>query len=89
MFRPVSSSKLQQFIGWINGQPAEYIDAKRPALPSGRSVNTRSRLAPSSIPRQHPRLALVVRFLVAVSGNSSAIGGVLLPRERAALCLDW
>jgi hypothetical protein len=36
MFRPVSSSKLQQFIGWINGQPAEYVDTKRPAMPSGR-----------------------------------------------------
>eukprot|EP00918_Siedleckia_nematoides_P005369 GHVU01011839.1.p2 GENE.GHVU01011839.1~~GHVU01011839.1.p2 ORF type:complete len:201 (-),score=42.03 GHVU01011839.1:134-736(-) len=38
MFRPVSSSKLQQFIGWINGQPAEYVDTKRPAMPSGREV---------------------------------------------------
>ena len=36
MFRPVSSSKLQQFIGWVNGTPAEYVDTKRPAMPSGR-----------------------------------------------------
>ena len=36
MFRPVSSSVLQQFIGWINGTPAEYIDTKRPAISAGR-----------------------------------------------------
>eukprot|EP00281_Chroomonas_sp_CCMP1168_P034767 CAMPEP_0206242710 /NCGR_PEP_ID=MMETSP0047_2-20121206/17205_1 /ASSEMBLY_ACC=CAM_ASM_000192 /TAXON_ID=195065 /ORGANISM="Chroomonas mesostigmatica_cf, Strain CCMP1168" /LENGTH=209 /DNA_ID=CAMNT_0053667753 /DNA_START=68 /DNA_END=697 /DNA_ORIENTATION=+ len=38
MFRPLSSSPLQQFIGWINGTPPEYIDAKRPAMPTGREV---------------------------------------------------
>jgi hypothetical protein len=38
MFRPLSSSPLQQLIGWINGTPPEYIDAKRPALPTGRCV---------------------------------------------------
>jgi len=38
MFRPVSSSKLQQFIGWINGTPAEYIEPKRPAMSGGREV---------------------------------------------------
>jgi len=38
MFRPLSSSPMQQFIGWINGSPAEFIDPKRPALPTGREV---------------------------------------------------
>lgn len=36
IFRPLSSSPMQQFIGWINGSPAEFIDPKRPALPTGR-----------------------------------------------------
>ena len=38
MFRPVSSSTLQQFIGWIRGAPADYIDPKKPAMSSGRFV---------------------------------------------------
>jgi hypothetical protein len=36
MFRPVSSSAVQQFLGWIRGAPADYIDPKKPAMPTGR-----------------------------------------------------
>merc|ERR1719181_1522882 len=37
-FRPVSSSPLQQLIGWLNGTPAEYVEQKRPAMANGREV---------------------------------------------------
>merc|ERR1712167_138889 len=38
VFRPVSSSPLQQLIGWLNGTPAEYVEQKRPAMANGREV---------------------------------------------------
>lgn len=38
MFRPLSSSMFQTFFGWANANPPEYIDAKRPAMPTGREV---------------------------------------------------
>mmetsp|Transcript_18311 Transcript_18311/g.43056 ORF Transcript_18311/g.43056 Transcript_18311/m.43056 type:complete len:223 (+) Transcript_18311:102-770(+) len=37
-FRPLSSSLLQQFLGWMNGNPPEYVDVKRASKAQGRDV---------------------------------------------------
>jgi len=38
LFRPVSASLLQQFINWLMGTPAEYVDPHFPAQGEGREV---------------------------------------------------
>ncbi|KAJ0392933.1 hypothetical protein P43SY_000107 [Pythium insidiosum] len=38
LFRPLSSSWLQQFVAWLTGSPPEYFDAKFIAQNAGREV---------------------------------------------------
>uniref|UniRef100_A0A7S0QX76 B9 domain-containing protein 1 n=1 Tax=Pyramimonas obovata TaxID=1411642 RepID=A0A7S0QX76_9CHLO len=38
LYRPLSASLLQQFTSWIAGNPAEFTDAKFPAMGHGREV---------------------------------------------------
>ena len=38
LFKPVSSSLLQQFLGRLMGMPPEFVDPKRPSCGDGREV---------------------------------------------------
>ena len=38
LFKPIASSGLQSFIGWLTGRPTEFSDPKFPAYGEGREV---------------------------------------------------